>query len=209
MGDCLVEEQKNIDMETKEELEFFDSWFELEAYSFKIISVITILADEQRAYRGTLNDFCEFLDIQKSSGNKGKIKATLEGLVKNQYIRVIIDKDIYTISLAAAAEKEPKIIKIKKAWYNLIKENSDGTSWNNVLKVFIKLYDLDNQTIVTQTELSSQLNMSVKTIARCIKIITSINFSGFGIKATVINKKDEEKGFYCLGTMVEKILIFK
>ena len=77
MGDCLVEEQKNIDMETKEELEFFDSWFELEAYSFKIISVITILADEQRAYRGTLNDFCEFLDIQKSSGNKAKIKMLL------------------------------------------------------------------------------------------------------------------------------------
>lgn len=202
-------EQKHIETNGQEELEFFDSWLELEAYSFKIISVITILADEQRAYRGTLNELCEFLDIQTSSGNKAKIKATLEELVKNQYIRVIVDKTIYTITLAATAEKEPKIIKIKKAWYKLIKEKSVDTSWNNVLKVFIKLYDLNNQTIVTQKELSSQLKMSNRTIARCIQIITSINFSGFCIKTTTINKKNDETGFYCLGTMVEKAFIFE
>ena len=88
-------------MEEKE-LEFAEEWLELEKYHFKILTIVTILADEQRAFRGKLSDLCENIGIQNSSANRAKIKNSLTILAENDYIRLIIDKDIYTVSLAQA-----------------------------------------------------------------------------------------------------------
>ena len=43
------------------ELEFAEEWLELEKYHFKILAVVTILADEKRAFRGKISDLCECL----------------------------------------------------------------------------------------------------------------------------------------------------
>ena len=193
----------------KEEYEFFEDWYLLEKYAFKILSVITILADEKRAYRGTLNDICEILEIQSSSGNKQKIKETLEWLATNNYVRIILDNTTYTISLAVAAEKDVKIIKIKKAWYTLIRKNSGKNSWVNTLKVFLKIKDMSTDEIITCRELGAQLNMSVATVQRCAKTITSIDFIDFKIFSKAINKKTLTGEYYGLGKTYNKMLIFE
>lgn len=200
-----MEENDNL---TKEEYEFFENWYTLEKYTFKILSVVTILADEKRAYRGTLNDFCQFLEIQTSSANKQKIKETLDWLAENNYVRVIVDKNTYTISLAAAAEKNTKIIKIKKAWYMLIRKNSGKNSWANTLKVFLKIIDMSTDEIITCKELGTQLNMSVATVQRCVKTITSIDFVDFRVFPKAINKKNESGEYYGLGKVYNKMIMF-
>lgn len=84
----------------EEEIEFLEEWLALEKYNFKIITMITVLADNQRAFRGKLSDLCQSLSIQASSPNLKNIKAALAYLENNGYINIMIDKDIYTISLA-------------------------------------------------------------------------------------------------------------
>ena len=203
-----MKKNKNDNL-TKEEYEFFEDWYTLEKYTFKILSVVTILADEKRAYRGTLNDFCKFLEIQSSSANKQKIKETLEWLAANNYTRVITDNNIYTISLAATAEKNTKIIKIKTAWYMLIRTNSGKDSWANTLKVFLKLVDMSSDDTITYKKLGELLNMSVATVQRCVKTIASIDFVDFRIFPRPINKKDISGNYCGLGMVYQKMIIFE
>ena len=76
--------------------------------------MVTVLADNQKAFRGKLKDLCDSLDIQSSSANIQKIRESINFLAENDYIKVIVDNNIYTLSLAHAAEKSKKVIKIKK-----------------------------------------------------------------------------------------------
>ena len=42
-------------------LEFSQQWLTLDKYPFKIITMVTVLADNQKAYRGKLSDLCQYL----------------------------------------------------------------------------------------------------------------------------------------------------
>lgn len=48
---------KGINME--DELIFSMKWFSLDKYYFKILTIITELADNTRTFKGTLSAFCE------------------------------------------------------------------------------------------------------------------------------------------------------
>lgn len=195
-------------MTQNEELEIIKDWLTLDSYSFRILSVATILADEKRAYRGTLSQFCEVMNIQPSSVNKNKMKATLELLAANDYIKLIEDKNIYTISLAAAIEKKPEIIKIKKAWYTLIRSKGGKTAWGSTLKVFLSLLEISPDEITTYKKIGANLGLSASTVDRCIKILCSINFGDFQFIRTPHNEKGQDGKYFCIGQTYEKAIIF-
>ncbi len=100
---------KGINME--DELIFSKKWFTLDKYYFKILTIITELADNTSTFKGTLSDICENLTIQNSSGNKNKIKAALAYLEKNNYISVSIGKKIYTVIITNTSGNKNHIIK--------------------------------------------------------------------------------------------------
>lgn len=196
-------------MAEKEELEFLSEWLCIDSYPFKILAITTILADNQRAYRGTLSEFCESMDIQPSSVNKNKIKATLKFLADTDYIKLIVDQNIYTVSLAAAVEKKPEIIKIKKAWYTLIRKNSGKVAWGNTLKVFLSLLEISPDEVTTYKKIGSQLKLSASTVDRCIKILCSIDFGDFQFIKTIHNQKGDNDNYFCIGQTYEKAIFFK
>lgn len=162
-----------------QELEFAEEWLELEKYHFKILTIATILADENRAYRGKISDFCEQIGVQNSSANRTKIKNSLLLLADNDYIRLIIDKDIYTISLAKSIEKSKNIIKIKKAWYKLIRDNKNTASWENTLKVFLVLLELPNNEVITYDDIGTIVGIKKSTVKNCVNVLKKINFKDF------------------------------
>lgn len=174
-----------------EELEFFEEWLLLEKYHFKILTMITVLADNKRAFRGQLSDLCQELSIKCSSGNINNIKAALAILEEDHYINIMIDKDIYTISLAKAAEKSKNIIKIKKAWYKLIRETKSKAAWENVLKVFLILLEQPQgkEQAITYREIAAMMNCSKSTVERAVKTICSIDFKDFIFKKDIIKEK--------------------
>ena len=101
-----------------DEIEFSKEWLNLKKYHFKILTMVTVLADNKKTYRGKISDLCQYLTIQPSSANIKNIKSAIECLAENGYITITIDKDIYTISLSKATEKNQNIIKIKKYGIN-------------------------------------------------------------------------------------------
>lgn len=176
-------------MSKKEKFEFHEEWLSLKKYDFRLLSMITILADNNRAFRGTLSELCKELDIQSSSANKNTMIKNLNNLAAANIVNIIVDKDIYTISLAKAAEKSKNIITIKKAWYLLIRNTPTDTSWDSVLKVFLKLSTFAPASLHTEKEISKELNMSVSTVKRAISTLKKIDFVDFYFKIDTVKEK--------------------
>lgn len=189
-----MQETQNINTAEKQELEFLEEWFLLKKYEFKLLTIITVLSDNKRAFRGKLNDLCNELSITNCTKNKDKLKNSLTFLEQNDYIKIIEDKGIYTISLAHAAEKSKNIIKIKKAWYEIIKNADCEASWESLLKVFLKVLELSQDEIYTYKQIGKLTNMSSTTVERCIKTIKKLKFDDILVKTEIKkskNKKDE------------------
>lgn len=185
----------------KQELEFLEEWFLLKKYEFKLLTIITVLADNKRAFRGKLSDLCNELSISNCSKNKETMKNSLSFLEKNDYIKVIIDNDIYiyTISLARAAEKSKNIIKIKKAWYEIIRNADCEASWESLLKVFLKVLELSQDRIYTYEQIGKLTNLSKTTVERCVKTIKNLKFDDKMIKVEPIRTKNNKNEYRTKG----------
>ena len=185
-----------------EELEFYTEWLSLDKYHFKILTMITVLADNKRAFRGKISDLCKKLSIQASAANTGKIKTALKLLAESGYINVIIDKDIYTVTLTKAAEKADNVRKIKREWYKIIRQADSEAAWEQLLKVFLYLIGLPQgkDTILTYRQIGESLNCSVSTVERAIKTICNLSFGDMVFKKNVIKEKMENDFTITLGT---------
>lgn len=186
----IIKKTENINTKEKEELEFLEEWFLLEKYEFKLLTIITVLSNSKRAFRGKLNDLCNELSISTCSKNKDKLKNSLTFLEQNDYIKVIEDKGIYTISLAHAAEKSKNIIKIKKAWYEIIKNADCEASWESLLKVFLTVLELSQDQIYTYSKIGKMTNLSKSTVERCVKSIKKLKFDNIAVRVDLIKAKD-------------------
>ena len=64
-----------------EELEFEKDWLSVEKLEFKLLTLITVLADSHLAYRGTLSDMCSFLGLATQNYRTNqKIKVAIQNL---------------------------------------------------------------------------------------------------------------------------------
>ena len=64
-----------------EELEFEKDWLSVEKLEFKLLTLITVLADKHLAYRGTLSDMCSFLGLAtRNSRTNQAIRAAIQNL---------------------------------------------------------------------------------------------------------------------------------
>lgn len=194
------------------DLIFSKEWFTLEKYYFKILAIITELADSTGTFKGTLSILCENLSIQNSSGNKNKIKAALAYLERNNYISMSIDKKKYTVTLINISDNKNHIIRLKKSWYQQLRTTKSETSWENLLKIFLVLLELSKipDNIVTYKQIGELTGCSTSTVSRAVKSITSMRFGrfGLGISAKTIKKKCEET-YITIGTIFEQGLWFE
>lgn len=195
----------------KEILEFPKEWLVLQKYQFKLLTAVTVLADNQKAYRGKLSDLCQYLSIQPSTPNINKLKSTIAFLVENNYVNTIVDKDIYTISLSKAAETNQNIIKIKRAWCNLIRNTKSEAAWEQVLKVFLVLMELSHNPdqIITCAEIGKMIKCSGSTVGRAVKTLCSIDFKDFRFQKEIITKRVEGDSYITLGTIYSRGIYFE
>ena len=193
----------------REEIEFCEEWLTLKKYYFKILTMVTVLADNQKAFRGKLKDLCDSLDIQSSSANIQKIRESINFLAENDYIKVIVDNNIYTISLAHAAEKSKKVIKIKKTWYKLIRESEGTASWENTLKVFLVITELAAGEIIKYAEIAEKTGIKNRTVQSCVKTISSIDFGAFQITKEIHTRKNADGTYITDGQSFDKGMRFE
>ena len=101
---------------------------------FKLLTLAAVLALYNCAYRGTIEDMCEYLGEDK---NEEAIITAIEQLEKKGMIKFMIDKyNVYTISLSVKAEKKKDVVAIQKKWTEIIK--GAKVSWESVLRVWLR-----------------------------------------------------------------------
>lgn len=193
------------------DLEFAEEWLQLKNYQFKLLAITSILADDKKAFRGTLNDLCDCMGIGHSSVNKDRIRGCLDLLAETEQVKLIIDKDIYTVSLAKSIEKSTKVTKIKKAWYKLIREQckTSSCSWESALKVFLVIYDLSQTEVWSYKEIGKRVGLSKSTVESCVKTLKQITFDDFTFETTEIKEKIAEGQYRTKGQTYTKVMNFE
>ena len=195
------------------EIEFCEEWLSLKKSHFKIIAVATVLADNKRAFRGSLNDLCAEIGVNPSSVNKRNIKEALASLEENGYIKMIVDGRTYTVSLAESVKNSKNVKTIKKAWYDLIRttKSEEGCGWDSMLKVFIVLCDCATGTLATDISVAEQLGNSISgsTVGKCIRTLCKMDFEDFRFISKSENRRDNAGNYYCIGREIDRGIFFE
>jgi methylphosphotriester-DNA--protein-cysteine methyltransferase len=97
------------------------------------------------------------------------------------------------------AERKQKVIRIRNAWVNLIKQyqapKDASVSWENILKVLVYLI-ADKKEVKTYKEIAAELGVDEKTVERAVKALDGIDFGDVTITRKLAwfkNQKDEYK----------------
>lgn len=156
--------------------------------------MIACLAQEKLAFRGNLKDMCEFLGVSNSTPNKNKIKEAISILEEKEDIKVVKEGYTWTLTLSVKAEKTSRIIKIKNAYIQAIKnykaeKDDDSVAWEVVLKVLVFLWG-DKKEIRRYDEIAKALNISKHTAERAVRALVTIEFTDMAITKKLAWFKD-------------------
>lgn len=193
-------------------IDFNTEWLDIEDIQLKLLMLSSLLAENNLAYRGTLNTMCEWLGITASRANNNRIKQALDNLQNNGYIFYKKDSDIYTITISNKGFEEKTIVEIRKIWIETIKaynkdENNQkinkniSLDWIKILKVFVFiLTEIRKQSILTYDYIGSSLNISKETVRKAVIAIKECCFDGITIDTKTKKKKIDDDMYITIGT---------
>lgn len=187
-------------------------WITVENYQFKILVMIAALAENHLAYRGKMKDICSFLGVNNLSNNTNKIKKAIENLEESGDIKVVRDKQTWTLTLSVKAERKSRIIKIKNAWIQAIQQydpdkKEDSIAWENILKVLVYLV-ADKQEVKSYSKIADDLGISTKVAQRAVKALDGIDFGNLEIKRKLAWLKKSDNEFKVIGQKIDVIRTF-
>lgn len=137
---------------------------------------------EKGSFTGTLNDICDYLEINRTSKNRSKIKSILlqeekDGLVETTNLTAsTAPSSIFTLKVIP---KEEAII-IDDKWLNITKlrsvEYSRSIDWTSLLKVLLWIYDYYKDSDTKGTEFKNEdiardTNLSSSTVTDAKKVL--------------------------------------
>lgn len=165
-------------------LEYDPACITTEKLAFKILIMVSILADNNLAYRGTLNDISKELGYSGKADTRrnARIKTAILNLEAAGLIKSIKDDNIYTITLSKSAQR--KVIRIARSTVRIIRETlmgeKNGFDWSYTLKVLLDIYNRFDINDRTQTELyygqiANDLNITTKQVGNAIKQLERFN----------------------------------
>ena len=200
---------KNKNISDKGTFEFYKEILDMELNKneFKILIMILTLKNNNRVYKDTLKNMCEFLNLSYTSRNKQNIKNALNSLIKKEILEYSIKKTTYTIKLILKYNNK-NIIQIDRKWLETIKIYKASTTntsvdWSNLLKVFLCLID-NNNSIIDSATIARKVDLSCSIVNKALAAIKEINNNGgfgcgFTVKREYYNNhtfSEKPQGFY-------------
>ena len=180
----------------------------MEKLEFKLLTLITVLAENHLAYRGSLSDMCEFFGCKtKDSRNNQRIRDAIDSLCGKGFIRAIQDGRVWTLTLDQKAKHRAKVIRIRKDWVMAAKaykehyeregRESPSVDWSAILKVWLFLIG-NHKEIITSSDIANKLAVSRSVVTRARRVLLDIN----AINVHVINEKQIDGSYLCLGSNI-------
>lgn len=193
-------------MDLTKEVEIDKDWLTVSNYQFKILVMVVALANEKLAFRGKLKDMCEFLGVSNQSKNTEKIKDAIEKLEAKGDVLVVKEGQTWTITLSVKAERKPKIIRIRNAWIQAIKQykapKEEAVSWDNILKVFVYLC-ADKKDVKTYQEIAADLNLTFGIVRNAVWALDNIDLQDLSFKRKLAYFLNNDKEWKVKGQRIE------
>lgn len=194
---------------------FSDEWLQVEDYELKILILISILAENNLAYRGTLIDIRDWLGVKAYNRTNQKIKQAISSLHEQGYLFYKLDGRTYTLTISEKGMKQKQIVKIRKAWvsaFRTYKAENISIDWIKILKVFVYLYSMKSSSLLTTETIASDLNISSSTVSKAIKAICECDLSGIKVTKEIVKEKYKTANnilYYNLGTDISFYIMFE
>lgn len=132
-------------------------------------------------FRGTLDDFLQYVGVKVNASNKKLLKQSLIELDKNNLIIYTVDRSddkVFTASILAKVEQSLHIgVDMVQRCMKLQKENSMN-SWVPLLKTWLGLQIIaigNKQEIFTMNQLENITGVNKKMLTKCKKILEQDN----------------------------------
>lgn len=188
-------------------------WLTVKKYQFKILVMIACLAENHLAFRGKLKDMCDFLGIESCSKNRNTVKEAINALVEKGDLKVLQEGQTWTLTLSVKAEKKQKIIKIKNAYiqairnYEPLDKENDSVGWENILKVLVYLC-ADKREVIRYKDIGTALGFSKDTAERAVRALVNIDFGDMCVKKKLAWLKENDNDYKVIGNRYEVGLMF-
>lgn len=156
-----------------EEAGFEKEWLTLEKYNFKLLTLVSVLAQNHLAYRGTVADMCQYLGVANQTKNRKAITEAIAHLEGKGMVKTMLDGKIYTVTLSVKAEKKKDVIVIQKKWIEMVQDiKTKGVTWDNVLRVWLYLI-ANEEEIITSKKIAEDLQMNEKMVKRIKTVLVN------------------------------------
>ena len=151
-----------------DKLTFYRDWLPLKKGEFRIMAM---LADKGK-FSGNLSDLCRYFFVSLQTANRNTLKEHINALEQKGYIKVKQSGRSYTLTAIPKAEK----ILITREHYERIRTRSrtpegESVAWENVLKVYLWVYDNNFDTIIKNQMIIEDLKISVGVICSAKNVL--------------------------------------
>lgn len=147
-------------------LTFYAEWLRLPKEQFR---VLVMLADEG-AFRGSLADICRYFSVDPQTHNRNRLRAAIDELTRHGFIQSTRAGNTYQI---AVIPKETEIT-MPVEWVERIRRheyNTENVAWEIVLKVQLWLMENTKNSVVTNDEIASNIDISVSQVVAAMKVL--------------------------------------
>ena len=138
-------------------LVFYREWFPLPKGEFRIMAM---LADKGQ-FSGNLSEMCRYFFVSPQSQNRNNLRDQISALEQKRFISSQLTGRTYTLTAVPKAQR----IEISREHFDRIRtraKRSEGESvaWENVLKVYLWVWENNYDSIITNQMISEDLGLS-------------------------------------------------
>ena len=145
---------------------FYQEWLPLPKAEFNIL---TMLAEQGGAFKGTYSDMCRYLSVTPQSRNRNKIREALGSLKKQNFIRWESGGRTHELQVIPKAKE----IAAPRLWVQSVIHHDYSTedvASAQVLKVFLWICQSTND-IVTNDMIAMDLGVSASTVVSAKNVL--------------------------------------
>lgn len=196
------------------------TWLSVANYKFKILVMISCLAQNHLAFRGKLKDMCDFLGVGNTTSNTKKINEAINQLEAKGDIIKVKEGYTYTLTLTNKAYNKAKVKRIRNAWVSAIQgyepeDKHNSVSWETILKVLVYLM-ADKRENVRYDEIGKDLGIEKDTVRKAVKALQTIQFEDIILKKKLNwlrlhdgSFKEEKYKYQVIGQKIDVVLNFE
>ncbi len=207
-------------MDLNKEAGIDTTWLSVANYKFKILVMISCLAQNHLAFRGKLKDMCDFLGVGNTTSNTKKINEAINQLEAKGDIIKVKEGYTYTLTLTNKAYNKAKVKRIRNAWVSAIQgyepeDKHNSVSWETILKVLVYLM-ADKRENVRYDEIGKDLGIEKDTVRKAVKALQTIQFEDIILKKKLNwlrlhdgSFKEEKYKYQVIGQKIDVVLNFE